>query len=137
MNVLNRMEFNLRTFLSLIIVFIYAGGCASADVMLLDPSRAYNPTANVQLIFEEPESEYEVIAIIEAKASQYNTESDAFKAARKEARKIGAHAIIPMTTEKKEVQSETIPNPVAGSPPIYIAGGTQLTMKFAAIRFIR
>jgi hypothetical protein len=42
-----------------------------------------------------------------------------------------------MTNERREVGSEIIPNPVAGSPPIYIAGGTQMTMKFAAIRYIR
>ncbi len=105
--------------------------------MLMDPSRTYAPTENVLLLLEEPENEFQIIAIIEAKATQYNTQSDAVKAARKEAQKIGAHAIIPMTAEKKEVQSDTMPNPVAGSPPIYIAGGTQITMKFAAIRYKR
>lgn len=137
MNLLNRAKISLGTFLSFVIIILYTAGCAGADVMLIDPSTTYAPTENVLLLFEEPESEYEIIAVIEAKASQYNTESDAVKAARKEAQKIGAHAIIPMTTEKKEVQSETMPNPVAGSPPIYIAGGTQIAMKFAAIRYLR
>ena len=137
MYVLNRIKLSLRTYLSFIIIVYFVSGCAGADVMLMDPSRDYAPTDNVLLLFDEPENEYEIIAVIEAKATQYNSESDAVKAARKEARKIGAHAIIPLTTEKKEVQSETMPNPVAGSPPIYIAGGTQITMKFAAIRYMK
>ena len=122
---------------SLIIAGCLLSGCASADVMLLDPSRTFPATDNVLLLFEEPEEEYEIIAIIEARGSQYNNQSEVVRAARKEAQKIGAHGIIPMTNERREVRSEIIPNPVAGSPPIYIAGGTQMTMKFAAIRYIR
>ncbi|MCC5927029.1 MAG: hypothetical protein JJU41_10775 [Bacteroidetes bacterium] len=123
--------------LSLITAVFLLMGCASADVMLLDPSRSFPPTENVLLLFEEPEDEYEIIAIIEAKGSQYNNQSEVVRAAQKKAGKIGAHGIIPMTNERREVASEVIPNPVAGSPPIYIAGGTQMTMKFAAIRYIR
>ena len=122
---------------SLIVAGCLLAGCASADVMLLDPSRTFPPTENVLLLFEEPEGEYEIIAIIEAKGSQYNNQSEVVRAARREAQKIGAHGILPMTNERREVRSEVIPNPVAGSPPIYIAGGTQMTMKFAAIRYIK
>lgn len=125
-----------KTTITFVLCYLLAG-CAGADVMLLDPSKTYPQNENVRLFLEEPEEEYEIIAIVEAKGSQYNNQSEVVKSARKEAGKIGAHAIIPMTTERKEVASETIPNPFAGSPPIYIAGGTQLTMKFAAIRFIR
>ena len=119
------------------IVIILLVGCAGADVMLLDPSKTYPPTENVRLLFDEPDEKYEIIAIVEANGSQYNNQSEVVRAAQKEAGKIGAHAIIPMTTERREVASEVIPNPVAGSQPIYIAGGTQMTMKFAAIRFIK
>lgn len=125
-----------KTVLAFILCYLLAG-CAGADVILLDPSKTYSPTENVRILFEEPDEEYEIIAIVEAKGSQYNNQSEVFRAAQKEAGKIGAHAIIPMTTETREVASETIPNPVAGSSPIYIAGGTQMTMKFAAIRYIK
>jgi len=112
-------------------------GCAGADVMLIDPSRTFAPTENVVLIFEEPDTEHEVIGIIEAKGSQYNNQSQVVRAARKEAGKIGAHCILPMATERREVAAQTVANPVASGAPIHIAGGTQMTIKFAAIRYIR
>lgn len=118
-------------------VFALFTGCVEADVMLLDPSKTYQSTENVRLLFEEPDEEYEVIAIVEAKGTQYNNQSEVVRAAQKEAGKLGAHAIIPMTTESHEVTSKVIPNPVAGSPPIYIAGGMQMTMKFVAIRYTK
>jgi len=112
-------------------------GCAGADVMILDPSRTFSPTENVVLLLEEPNVEYEMIGIIEAKGSQYNNQSQVVRAARKEAGKIGAQYIFPMATETKEVAAQTLANPVAGGAPIHIAGGTQMTIKFAAIRYLK
>ena len=110
--------------------------CASADATLIDPSQEYPPTKSVKLLFEEPERPYKVIAIIEGNGSQYNNESEVLKAIRKKAGKIGAHAIIPLSTDKEYVPTTTHANPVAGSPPITIAGGNKITTKAAAIRFI-
>jgi hypothetical protein len=119
-----------------LVLFILIGGyiinCASADVMILDPAKSYPPTENVQLMLVNPDRPYVMIGIIEAKGSQYNNQSQVVRAAQKRAAKIGAHAIIPVTNERKEVNPQIIPN---GGAPIYIMGGTQLTMKFAAIRF--
>ena len=120
------------TFVGLLVLQV---GCAGADVMLLDPSKSYPPTENVRLLLEEPEQPYEMIAIIEAKGSQYNNQSQVVRAAQKRAGKIGAHAIMPISNESRQVSPQYVPNPVAGSEPIYIAGGTQMTMKFAAIRY--
>ena len=103
--------------------------------MLTDPSRTYEPTENVQLLLEEPSRPYEIIAIIEAEGSQYNNQSQVVRAARGKAEKIGAHAIMPVANESRNVAPQMLPNPVAGGPPIYMAGGTQMTLKFAAIRF--
>lgn len=111
-------------------------GCATADATLIDPSRRYEPTENVVLIVEEPNKPYEVIAIIEGNGSQYNNQSDILKSIRKEAMKIGAHAILPISTEKEYVPTTTHANPVAGSPPITLAGGNKIIMKVAAIRYI-
>ena len=121
------------TALALAVVLI--SGCAGADVMLVDPSQKYEPTENVQFLLEEPSRPYEMIAVIEAKGSQYNNQSQVVRAARREAEKIGAHAIMPVSTEGRNVAPQMLPNPVAGGPPIYMAGGTQMTMKFTAIRF--
>ena len=125
----------MRKLIPILVLAGVVAGCAGADVMLLDPSRTYPPTENVRLLLEEPKQPYEMIAIIEAKGSQYNNQSQVVRAAQKRAGKIGAHAIIPIANETRNVAPQVMPNPVAGSPPIYIAGGAQLTMKFAAIRF--
>ena len=128
----------LKNFRLLFFIFITSLliGCASADVMLTDPSQEYPPTNSVQLLFEEPNKEYKVIAIIEGNGTQYNNETQVIKAIRKEARKIGAHAIIPLSTDKEYVPTTTHANPVQGSPPITIAGGNKITTKTAAIIFI-
>lgn len=120
---------------ALALVAVLAAGCAGADVMLLDPSRTYEPTENVQLLLEAPTRPYEMIAIIEAKGSQYNNQSQVVRAAQRRAGRIGAHAILPIANESRNVAPQMLPNPVAGGPPIYMAGGTQMTLKFAAIRF--
>lgn len=120
----------------LIFSIIILAGCASADVLMLDESKEYNPTENVLLLFEEPSEPYVVIAIIDGHGSQYNTDSQVLKAIRKSARKIGAHAIIPLATDKEYVPTTTYANPVAGSPPITIAGGNKIITRAAAIRFI-
>lgn len=117
-------------------IAVISAGCASADVLMLDESKEYEPTENVLLLFEEPSEPYVVIAIIDGHGSQYNTDSQVLKAIRKSARKIGAHAIIPLATDKEYVAPTTHANPVAGSPPITIAGGNKITTRAAAIRFV-
>ena len=112
------------------------GSWASAEVLMLDESKEYESTDNVLLLFEEPEEDFIVIAIIEGHGSQYNTDSQVLKSIRKSARKIGAHAIIPLATDKSYVPPTTHANPVAGSPPITIAGGDKITTRAAAIRFV-
>lgn len=119
--------------LSIVLFFV---SCASADVLMLDESKEYESTDNVLLLFEEPEEDFIVIAIIEGHGSQYNTDSQVLKSIRKSARKIGAHAIIPLATDKSYVPPTTHANPVAGSPPITIAGGDKITTRAAAIRFV-
>lgn len=120
----------------IILVMMIVTGCATADATLIDPSRIYEPTDNVVLIVDEPNEPYEVIAIIEGNGSQYNNQSDVLKSIRKEAMKVGAHAILPISTEKEYVPTTMHANPVAGSPPITLAGGNKIIMKVAAIRFV-
>lgn len=130
-----KMKSNILLILS-VIVTVICSGCASADVLMLDESKEYDPTNNVLLLFDEPSKEFIIIAIIEGHGSQYNTDSQVLKSIRKSAKKIGAHAIIPLATDKEYVPPTTHANPVAGSPPITIAGGNKITTRAAAIRFV-
>lgn len=125
----------IRLATTIILVATCIAGCAGADVMLLDPSKSYPPTEHVQLLFDKPKRPYDVIAVIEAKGSQYNNESQTVRAAQNRAARIGAHAIILISNESEHVSPQVVPNPVLGSPPIYIMGGNRVTLKFAAIRF--
>lgn len=129
MNLLNQTSI-------LMITSIWLLNCASANVNLIDPSKKYESAENVILLFEEPQRAYDVIAIIEGNGSQYQNDSQVIKAIRKKAKKIGAHAIIPISNEKEYVAPATIANPVQGSAPIYIAGGNKIISKYVAIRFL-
>src|SRR5690606_19651720 len=91
------------TFPLLLALMIAVSGCAGADVMLLDPSRSYPPTQDVQLLLEEPSRPYEVIAIIEGQGSQYNNQSQVVRAAQRRAGRVGAHAIMPVSTQSQYV----------------------------------
>ena len=119
-----------------VLLYLLLINCASANVNLIDSSKKYEPTESVLLLFEEPRRAYKVIAVIEGNGSQYNNESQVLKSIRKKARKIGAHAIIPIVTQKEYVPTTTHANPVAGSPPITIQGGNKIITKVAAIRFL-
>lgn len=120
----------------IILLLIFLSGCAGADVVLMNPLRTYTPTKHVQILFEEPERPFEVIGIMEGRATPYNTQSAAIRAMRKRARKIGAHAIIFTNKETQYVPTTYLPNPVAGSPPIIMKGGYKIIMTAAAIRFL-
>lgn len=118
-----------------VFLLVSLSACASADAVLMDPGKMYPRVENVQLLFNLPDRPYEVIAMIEGTGSVYNDESDVIKAMRKKAGKVGAHAIIFVSTDLQYMPQQTFANPVQGSPPISIAAGNKITSKAAAIRF--
>lgn len=122
----------------LILAFVaaFASGCATADVILMNPGAKYPATENVQIIYEEPTRKHVVIGIIEGDGSQYNNQSQIVRAMQKKAGKIGAHAIMLMSTESQYVPTTTHANPIAGGPPITLAGGTAYKIKAVAIRYV-
>lgn len=89
--------------ISFLFIVALISGCASADVMLMDPSKSYPPTENVQIILEEPTRAHIIIAIVEGDGTQYNNQSQVVRAMQKKAAKIGANAIILMNTESQYV----------------------------------
>ena len=116
-------------FLSLVLC-----GCAGAQVTMLT-NQSFPETSFARLLMEVPEQEYIEIALIEGNSSQYNTRSDAFKVMLKKARKVGAEALIIVAVEEGYNPGGTYANPVQGSEPITIMGGTTHTITGVAIRF--
>ncbi|MBZ0264813.1 hypothetical protein K8I28_09100 [bacterium] len=111
-------------------------GCASADAILLNPSIEYPPTEHVELLLDEPNLEYVVIALIEGTATQYNTKSEAIEKMQKKAAQVGAHALIIVSEETDYVSASIVPNPVQGSAPLYVKGGKTLALSGKAIRYL-
>ena len=116
-------------------VIVVFGGCAQAEAIRLNPGIEYPPTEYAELLLEEPNVAYDIIAIIESTASQYVTRAQAIKAMQNKAAQEGAHAIIVTDEISNYVPAQTVPNPVQGGQPIYFAGGTVTELKGLAIRY--
>ncbi len=118
---------------ALLFALILLSACVNTDAVLLDPSQTYQPTESVQILFVEPTEPYEIIAIVEGNGSIFNNQSQVLKKIRKKAQKIGAHAIILLSTDSEYVAPTTVTNFDGSS--LTVPGGKKLTMKAVAIRF--
>ena len=107
--------------------------CASSGVILLDPSKTYPPTTNVELLLVEPTRTYEIIAIINAAGSIYNTEAQVMESAREKAKEIGANALFIANNQQRYQAPQQVTN-FDGSP-LTIPGGYTMQIKILAIRY--
>ena len=107
--------------------------CASTSVVRINSAQTYPPTENVVILFEIPEQDHEIIAIVEGNGSIFNNYSQVLQKIQEKAQKIGAHAIIPLAPESVYVPSTNVTN-FDGSP-LTIPGGTKMTIKAVAIRY--
>ncbi|MBC8551112.1 MAG: hypothetical protein H8D23_15820 [Candidatus Brocadiales bacterium] len=119
---------SILAFVSLVIL-----SCTNAGVILLDPSKSYPPTINVELLLVEPTRTYEVIAIIEATGSIYNTEVQVMESAREKAKEIGANALYIANNQQRYQAPQQVTN-FDGSP-LTIPGGYTMQIKILAIRY--
>ncbi len=122
------MRMSILAFVSLVIL-----SCTNAGVILLDPSKSYPPTINVELLLVEPTRTYEVIAIIEATGSIYNTEVQVMESAREKAKEIGANALYIANNQQRYQAPQQVTN-FDGSP-LTIPGGYTMQIKILAIRY--
>ncbi len=122
------MRILVLVFLALIVL-----SCASSGVILLDPSKTYPPTTNVELLLVEPTRAYEIIAIINAAGSIYNTEAQIMESAREKAKEIGANALFIAINQQRFQAPQQVTN-FDGSP-LTIPGGYTTQIKILAIRY--
>lgn len=117
----------------ILMTMLAASGCVSTSAVMMNSSQTYRPTDNVAILFEAPERDYDIIAIVEGNGSVFNNYSQVLKKIQEKAKKIGAHAIIPITTESQYVPTKYITN-VDGSL-LALPDGNKITIKTAAIRY--
>jgi DNA-directed RNA polymerase subunit K/omega len=110
-------------------LIVVASGCANTKVMLVDPSRSYQPTTRVELLSDEPDRPYDVIALIETRGTNYKLTRNAIRRARA----IGADAIIPVHTEREPVQF--VPRVIEQDQFVVNDYGETATSRFKAIRY--
>ncbi len=119
--------------LALVFLSLYVLSCTSSGVILLDPSKTYPPTTNVELLLVEPTRTYEIIAIINAAGSIYNTEAQIMESAREKAKEIGANALFIASNQQRVQAPQQVTN-FDGSP-LTIPGGYTTQIKILAIRY--
>ncbi|MBT4207667.1 hypothetical protein HOE22_04915 [Candidatus Woesearchaeota archaeon] len=122
------MKILIFTFLSLFVL-----SCATAGVILLDPSKSYPPTTHVELLLVEPIRPYDVIAIIEANGGLNVTVTQIMEKARKKAQEIGANALFIADNQQRYQSPQQVRN-FDGSP-LTIPGGYITQVKILAIRY--
>lgn len=120
-----------------------ASGCVTTNVDLTDPEASYQSTSEVELLFEEPSRPYKVIALIEGNGSTRRKQSLVFDKILKKAKKIGAHAIIPIDSNIQYYPKSTFNDEPASSITDLVSkllgganGGYEFDLEVKAIRFI-
>jgi len=91
----------------------------------------YESTYSIKVYWEEPEEQYFIIGKISVTSTFGYTEKEMFEEIKKEARKIGAHAII-MSGTSTDSSVAGFPGSSGGT---YIFSETETRMEALAIRF--
>ena len=116
-----------------LIVSLMVCGCVATTAVMINSSSKYPPTDNVEILFDVPtDRDCKMIGIIEGNGTQFNNYSAVLKKVQEKARKIGAHAVVPLKTDNQYVADSIVRN-IDGSP-LTIPGGNKITIKAAALR---
>lgn len=137
-------------------VALMLAGCApvSTRVTVLDPALALAPTERVVILLAPATRPHVPVALIEARGLAAGSEGELLEAARREAARLGADAVVRLSVEKTVRPPLEIYDPVfspfysryalrAGGhfyPPYLgqyrmVGGGTALTLKALAIKY--
>ena len=78
-------------------------GCAQTSAVVLDPSKSYPPTTNVEILVSPPTRPYVTIAMLEATAPVGTPLPQLIESMRQKAMVVGADAVIPTENASREV----------------------------------
>jgi hypothetical protein len=89
------------------------GGCATVrtQVVELKPAQRYAPTEHVEILLEKPERPYTEIALLESRGEIGASEADLLEQARREARALGADAIVRLEVTREYQPPVTLYEP--------------------------
>lgn len=129
-----RDEFPVTFLRCVVLIFsLMVCGCVATTAVMLNSGSKFPPTDNVEILFEvPPDRDCKMIGIIEGNGTQFNNYSAVLKKVQEKAQKIGAHAVVPLTTDNQYVADAVVRN-IDGSP-LTIPGGNKITIKVAALR---
>jgi len=116
----------------LLVVLCLLSGCVQGSVTLVEPPKTYPATASLEILREKPARPYRTIAIVRASGMPSATNSELCGVLEKEARSIGADAILLLPRE--ENVSVGGYNPCAGG--VVNGGGERISvLKAIAIKY--
>lgn len=119
-----------------IALFISAllAGCAQTSAVVLDPSKSYPPTSNVEILVGPPTRSYVPIAMLEAIAPVGTPLPQLLESMRQKAMAVGADAVIPTENASREVPQGVMFNPWLGGYQT-IGGGQVPIIRGIAIKY--
>lgn len=118
--------------ISLLFIGLYLAGCANTSVVMLDEDDKYAPSNSVEILEDIPDKEFEAIARLETQGAAGQGIPKLLESMRKEAKRIGADAIIPTEEGKEKVEQGIFYNPWLGGYQT-VGGGNRPIVKGYAI----
>jgi hypothetical protein len=112
----------------LVIILLLFSGCIQGNVTLLDASKNYPPSANIEILKEKPARPFKTIAIVKATGLPGSGDPELLAVLRGQAKAVGADAIMPLP--KEENDSVDVYNPCTGG---IVCGGPQKTIVWKAL----
>jgi len=104
---------NLKnSFLSLF--FLFFSSCTYTTATMLNDTQKYEPTQNVEILFDKPNRPYKVIAILESDGAAGMQQNQLLESIRKKAKEIGADAVIPVQGKNQKTPVQLMYNPWLG-----------------------
>lgn len=96
------------------ILLAFVSGCANTSVVMLDETDKYAPSESVEILEYIPEKKFKSIARLETQGMIGQGIPELLSDMRKEAKQIGADAIIPTKEGKEKVEQGIFYNPYLG-----------------------
>ncbi len=93
------------------LAFLFLSGCVQTSAVRLDESKNYAPSSHVMILESPPIDAYEVIAQLETRGTQGQSIPALLEDMRKQARDLGADAIIPVEHTSEQTPVGVIYNP--------------------------
>lgn len=121
--------------LSVVLFLASLVGCANTSAVLVNPSKTYPPSSNVELLGAAPSRPFEAIAVLEARGPVGTPFPELLESMREKGKAVGADAIIPTENASQDLRPGLIYNPWLGGYQT-IGGGQLPIIRGVAIKYV-